>query len=37
ALNLVGWDVGGLRLPLCSLDPELEEGLGKIMQELALI
>ncbi|MFM7788208.1 MAG: dihydrodipicolinate synthase family protein, partial [Microcystis panniformis] len=37
ALNLVGWDVGGLRLPLCSLEPELEEGLAKIMQELALI
>ncbi|MCZ8247941.1 4-hydroxy-tetrahydrodipicolinate synthase [Microcystis sp. LE19-195.1E] len=37
ALNLVGWEVGGLRSPLCSLSPELEEGLAKIMQELALI
>ncbi len=37
ALNLVGWEVGGLRSPLCSLSTELEEGLAKIMQELALI
>jgi len=26
-----------LRSPLCSLSPELEEGLAKIMQELSLI
>lgn len=34
ALNLKGWDVGGLRLPLCSLSPELQEDLEKIIREL---
>jgi 4-hydroxy-tetrahydrodipicolinate synthase len=34
ALNLQGWHVGGLRPPLCSLSPDLQAGLAKILQEL---
>ncbi|MEG3438443.1 4-hydroxy-tetrahydrodipicolinate synthase [Pannus brasiliensis CCIBt3594] len=34
ALNLTGWDVGGLRSPLVSLSPELQTGLERILREL---
>jgi 4-hydroxy-tetrahydrodipicolinate synthase len=34
ALNLKGWDVGGLRLPLHTLSPDLQIGLEKILREL---
>jgi 4-hydroxy-tetrahydrodipicolinate synthase len=33
ALKLKGWDVGGLRLPLCELAPELQADLEKVLQE----
>jgi 4-hydroxy-tetrahydrodipicolinate synthase len=34
ALNLKGWDVGGLRLPLQTLSLDLQIGLEKILREL---
>lgn len=34
ALNLKGWDVGGLRSPLVPLSPELQTGLEQILREL---
>jgi 4-hydroxy-tetrahydrodipicolinate synthase len=34
ALNLQGWDVGGLRLPLQTLSLDLQIGLEKILREL---
>lgn len=37
ALNLQGWQVGGLRSPLCEISPELKEKLATVLQELALI
>jgi len=37
ALELLGWQVGKLRLPLVELKPELKENLEKIIKELSLI
>ena len=37
ALNLQGWEVGGLRSPLCELQLEFTEKLQKVLQDLALI
>ncbi len=37
ALNLQGWEVGGLRSPLCELQLEFKERLKKVLQDLALI
>ncbi|MDJ0715029.1 MAG: 4-hydroxy-tetrahydrodipicolinate synthase [Prochloraceae cyanobacterium] len=34
ALNLQGWNVGKLRLPLCELDNELKEKLKTVLKEL---
>lgn len=33
ALKLKGWDVGGLRLPLCELEPEQQASLEQVLQE----
>ncbi|HHP7230102.1 MAG TPA: 4-hydroxy-tetrahydrodipicolinate synthase [Xenococcaceae cyanobacterium] len=37
ALNLQGWDVGGLRSPLCELELDLKEKLKTVLQDLSLI
>jgi 4-hydroxy-tetrahydrodipicolinate synthase len=37
ALNLVGWSVGGLRPPLCSLLPELQAQLADILRQSKLL
>lgn len=37
ALNLQGWKVGGLRLPLCELSPDLKTHLESVLKELSLI
>ena len=37
ALNLQGWQVGGLRSPLCELQLELKDSLNTILQELNLL
>ena len=37
ALNLQGWEVGGLRSPLCELELELKEQLKTVLQDLDLI
>lgn len=37
ALRLQGWEVGGVRPPLCEMPPELHESLKKVMQQLSLI
>lgn len=37
ALNLQGWDVGGLRTPLCELQLDLLEKLKIILKELNLV
>ena len=37
ALNLQGWQVGGLRTPLCELQLDLLEGLKILLKELDLI
>ncbi|MEM9544039.1 MAG: 4-hydroxy-tetrahydrodipicolinate synthase [Cyanobacteria bacterium P01_E01_bin.42] len=37
ALNLQGWDVGGVRLPLCPMPAELETKLKLVLEELGLI
>ncbi len=37
ALNLQGWQVGGLRSPLCELQLELKEKLKKVLQDLSLV
>ena len=37
ALNLQGWQVGGLRSPLCELQLEFKEKLKTVLQDLALI
>jgi len=34
ALNLKGWDVGGVRLPLCNLPEELQASLEQVLQEV---
>ncbi|MEA5536190.1 4-hydroxy-tetrahydrodipicolinate synthase [Crocosphaera sp. XPORK-15E] len=37
ALNLLGWKVGGLRLPLLELSTELQQEVKSVLQELSLI
>ena len=37
ALNLQGWNVGGLRSPLCELQLNLVEDLKKVLKELNLL
>jgi 4-hydroxy-tetrahydrodipicolinate synthase len=37
ALKLQGWEVGGVRSPLCEMPPELDETLKQAMQQLSLI
>ncbi len=37
ALNLKGWNVGGVRPPLMELSPELEKGLELILQDLSIL
>ncbi|AFY76433.1 MAG: 4-hydroxy-tetrahydrodipicolinate synthase [Hydrococcus sp. C42_A2020_068] len=37
ALNLKGWQVGGLRLPLCEISPNLKQNLEGVLQSLSLI
>ena len=37
ALSLQGWDVGGLRSPLCELQLDLKEKLKMILEELNLL
>jgi 4-hydroxy-tetrahydrodipicolinate synthase len=37
ALNLQGWQVGGLRSPLCQLSPELTNKLQLVMKQLNLL
>jgi len=37
ALNLVGWQVGGLRSPLCDLSPEFQPQLSDILHQAGLL
>ncbi len=37
ALRLMGRDVGGLRLPLCDMDPKKLEALSGVLQEMGLL
>ena len=37
ALNLKGWKVGGLRLPLVELSPDLKQELKSVLQHLSLV
>lgn len=37
ALNLKGWQVGGLRPPLCPLEKDKEERLRQVMKSLSLL
>ncbi|MGK7871779.1 MAG: 4-hydroxy-tetrahydrodipicolinate synthase [Xenococcaceae cyanobacterium] len=37
ALKLQGWKVGGVRLPLCELSPDLRQNLETVLKELSLI
>ncbi|HAC64225.1 MAG TPA: 4-hydroxy-tetrahydrodipicolinate synthase [Cyanothece sp. UBA12306] len=37
ALNLKGWEVGGLRLPLVEISPELKQELESALKELSLL
>ena len=37
ALKLQGWNIGGLRLPLCEISSELQQNLEKVLKELSLI
>jgi 4-hydroxy-tetrahydrodipicolinate synthase len=37
ALNLQGWQVGGLRSPLCELSPELSDRLQSVLKTLNLL
>ncbi|MBE9125027.1 MULTISPECIES: 4-hydroxy-tetrahydrodipicolinate synthase [unclassified Coleofasciculus] len=37
ALRLQGWEVGSPRLPLCELQPELEQELKAVLLELSLL
>jgi 4-hydroxy-tetrahydrodipicolinate synthase len=37
ALNLVGWQVGGLRSPLCDLSPEFQPQLSDILRHAGLL
>jgi 4-hydroxy-tetrahydrodipicolinate synthase len=37
ALNLKGWQVGGLRSPLCEIPPDLKQKLASVLQDLSLL
>lgn len=37
ALRLLGWDVGGCRLPLCDVPDEVVEVLQRVMKELKIL
>lgn len=37
ALNLKGWNVGGLRSPLCEISPSLKQNLESVLTDLSLI
>ena len=37
ALTMLGWQVGGLRLPLCEITPDLKQNLEAVLKELSLI
>jgi 4-hydroxy-tetrahydrodipicolinate synthase len=37
ALNLKGWKVGGLRSPLCEIQPNLKQNLETVLKDLSLI
>ncbi len=37
ALKLQGWDVGGVRLPLCEIPAEVETKLKAVLEELGLL
>jgi len=37
AMNMMGMNVGGLRMPLCEMEPEKEEALRRVLQDYALI
>ena len=37
ALNLQGWDVGGVRLPLVSISEKLKQEVKLVLEELSLL
>lgn len=37
ALTMLGWQVGGLRLPLCEIPADLKQNLEAVLKELSLI
>jgi len=37
ALQLQGWDVGGVRLPLTNLTPSQQQEVEKVLKDLSLI
>jgi 4-hydroxy-tetrahydrodipicolinate synthase len=37
ALKLMGWPVGGLRLPLCELSDTQTQAVAKVLRELELL
>lgn len=37
ALGMQGWQVGGLRLPLCQMAPNLKQALKAVLEELSLL
>ena len=37
ALTMLGWQVGGLRLPLCEMPPNLKQNLEAVLKELSVI
>ena len=37
ALTMLGWQVGGLRLPLCEIPGDLKQNLEAVLKELSLI
>ena len=36
ALNLMGWEVGPLRMPLCEMEPANQEKLAKAMRDAGI-
>jgi 4-hydroxy-tetrahydrodipicolinate synthase len=37
AMNLLGWEVGGLRLPLCEPEPKQLDRIRKTLEQYALL
>jgi 4-hydroxy-tetrahydrodipicolinate synthase len=37
ALNLQGWQVGGLRSPLLEIEPELQQKIASVLQDLSIL